>query len=64
MISLPTAVSIITFAVHTKVMKQPLSAETAFTSLSLFAVMRNPLEQLADVRPALHPLRRAERSRR
>ncbi|GAA5985560.1 hypothetical protein JCM11641_007994 [Rhodosporidiobolus odoratus] len=46
---LPVLVSLATFLFHTKVMNQPLSAETAFTALALFNVIRVPLGNLVHV---------------
>ncbi|PWN37140.1 uncharacterized protein FA14DRAFT_113198, partial [Meira miltonrushii] len=48
-LSLPTVVTMITFTVHTLVLKRPLPAETAFTALALFNSLRNPLDALPDM---------------
>ncbi|MCO5584886.1 hypothetical protein L7F22_038818 [Adiantum nelumboides] len=48
-LSLPTVVTMITFTVHTLVLKRPLPAETAFTALALFNALRNPLDALPDM---------------
>lgn len=47
--SVPIAVSIATFYVHTEVRKEPLTAEQAFTALALFNVLRFPLGVMAGV---------------
>ncbi|BGP12105.1 Transporter of the ATP-binding cassette (ABC) [Rhodosporidiobolus nylandii] len=49
MFGTPILVSVVTFAVHTKILKQDLTAETAFTALALFNVLRNPLEGFTDM---------------
>lgn len=38
-----------TFGVHTKVFNRPLPAETAFTALALFQLLRLPLDALPDM---------------
>lgn len=38
-----------TFVVHTQILHKPLTAEAAFTSLSLFNILRGPLEGLVDM---------------
>lgn len=48
--SVPISISICTFYVHTEVMKQPLTAEQAFTALALFNVFRFPLMVMTGVR--------------
>lgn len=48
-LSLPTCVTLLTFAVHTVVLHRPLPAETAFTALALFNSLRNPLDALPDM---------------
>ncbi|CED84845.1 Multidrug resistance-associated protein/mitoxantrone resistance protein, ABC superfamily [Phaffia rhodozyma] len=45
----PSAVTLVTFAVHTKVFKAPLPTETAFTALALFNMLRSPLEGMTDM---------------
>ncbi|GAA6015204.1 hypothetical protein JCM11491_000503 [Sporobolomyces phaffii] len=45
----PIVVGVATFTFHTKVMKQDLTAETAFTALALFNVLRSPLEGFTDM---------------
>ncbi|KAE8269197.1 hypothetical protein A4X09_0g3134 [Tilletia walkeri] len=45
----PMLVATVTFTVHTRVLHQPLPAETAFTALALFGIMRQPLDQLPDM---------------
>ncbi|GAA5922614.1 uncharacterized protein JCM15063_003362 [Sporobolomyces koalae] len=49
MFSAPILVAISTFTFHTKVMEQDLDAETAFTALALFNVLRSPLEGFTDM---------------
>lgn len=48
-LSLPTVVTMVTFTIHTLVLKRPLPAETAFTALALFNSLRNPLDALPDM---------------
>ncbi|KAK0561968.1 Transporter of the ATP-binding cassette (ABC) [Tilletia horrida] len=45
----PMLVATVTFTVHTQVLHKPLPAETAFTALALFGIMRQPLDQLPDM---------------
>ncbi|KAG0140699.1 hypothetical protein CROQUDRAFT_664859 [Cronartium quercuum f. sp. fusiforme G11] len=45
--SVPIAVSVVTFYVHTEVRNEPLTAEQAFTALALFNVLRFPLAVMA-----------------
>ncbi|GAA6061216.1 hypothetical protein JCM10212_001537 [Sporobolomyces blumeae] len=47
--SAPIIVGIATFTFHTKVMHRDLTAETAFTALALFNVLRSPLEGFSDM---------------
>ncbi|GAA5859422.1 hypothetical protein JCM1840_004609 [Sporobolomyces johnsonii] len=49
MFGAPIIVGVATFTFHTKVMKQDLTAETAFTAMALFNVLRNPLEGFTDM---------------
>ncbi|GAA5908059.1 uncharacterized protein JCM6883_004104 [Sporobolomyces salmoneus] len=49
MFGAPVLVGASTFTFHTKVMKQDLTAETAFTALALFNVLRSPLESFSDM---------------
>ncbi|GAA6053294.1 hypothetical protein JCM3770_006670 [Rhodotorula araucariae] len=49
MFGTPIIVSIVTFVTHTKVLGRPLTAETAFTALALFTVLRGPLEGFTDM---------------
>ncbi|GAA6043182.1 hypothetical protein JCM8097_008715 [Rhodosporidiobolus ruineniae] len=49
MFGTPVIVAVVTFSFHTKVMNQDLDAETAFTALALFNVLRNPLEGFTDM---------------
>ncbi|GAA6009491.1 hypothetical protein JCM10207_003801 [Rhodosporidiobolus poonsookiae] len=60
----PVIVAVATFTFHTKVMKQDLTAEMAFTALALFNVLRSPLEAFTDmfvnVLQALVSLRRID----
>ena len=44
----PVLVGIVTFVTQTKVLHRPLTAETAFTALALFTVLRGPLEGFTD----------------
>ncbi|CAI4045439.1 putative multidrug transporter NFT1 SKDI_11G3120 [Saccharomyces kudriavzevii IFO 1802] len=43
----PTLVSVVTFAVFIKFQKQTLTPSVAFTALSLFAILRTPMDQIA-----------------
>lgn len=45
----PVVVTVVTFGIHTQVRKQDLTAETAFTALALFNLIRNPLDALPDM---------------
>jgi ABC-type multidrug transport system fused ATPase/permease subunit len=45
----PVIVTASAFAVHTVVLKQPLAADTAFASLVLFNLLRDPMALLQDV---------------
>lgn len=45
----PMLVTVVTFSFHTKVLKKPLDPETAFTSLSIFQLLKFPLEALPDL---------------
>ncbi|ODQ52501.1 hypothetical protein SAICODRAFT_93382 [Saitoella complicata NRRL Y-17804] len=45
----PIIITLVTFFVYTKIAHQELTAPVAFTSLSLFNVLRIPLDQLADM---------------
>ncbi|KAK4047206.1 Transporter of the ATP-binding cassette (ABC) [Microbotryomycetes sp. JL221] len=45
----PALIAVATFVVHTKVRKLELTAETAFTALALFNVLRHPLEMFTDM---------------
>jgi len=45
----PMLVATVTFTVHTQVLHKPLPAETAFTALALFGIMRQPLDQFPDM---------------
>lgn len=45
----PAIVTVVTFAVHTKVLDAPFPTEVAFTSLSLLNMLRGPLEALTDM---------------
>ncbi|GAA5842131.1 hypothetical protein JCM9279_002796 [Rhodotorula babjevae] len=45
----PVLVGIVTFVTQTKVLHRPLTAETAFTALALFTVLRGPLEGFTDM---------------
>ena len=44
----PVLVGVVTFVTQTKVLHRPLTAETAFTALALFTVLRGPLEGFTD----------------
>ncbi|GEQ70295.1 hypothetical protein JCM33374_g3971 [Metschnikowia sp. JCM 33374] len=46
---IPTLVTIISFYCYTVIEGKPLSAPIAFTALSLFTLLRSPLDQLADM---------------
>ena len=48
MFGAPVIVSVATFSFHTKVLHLPLTAETAFTALALFNILRGPLEGFVD----------------
>lgn len=48
-IGAPVLVTVVTFAAHTRLFHQPLTAETAFTALAIFNLLRNPLEALPDM---------------
>ncbi|KAK4703719.1 hypothetical protein P7C70_g2503, partial [Phenoliferia sp. Uapishka_3] len=45
----PIIVSVATFVFHTKVLHRDLTAETAFTALALFNILRGPLEGVTDM---------------
>ncbi|KAL8281440.1 hypothetical protein RQP46_006124 [Phenoliferia psychrophenolica] len=45
----PVIVSVATFVFHTKVLHRDLTAETAFTALALFNILRGPLEGFTDM---------------
>ncbi|KAF2219714.1 bile acid-transporting ATPase [Elsinoe ampelina] len=45
----PIIISFLTFLVYTMVEKRPLIPSVAFTALSLFSILRVPLDQLADM---------------
>ena len=45
----PSVITMITFIVHTKLLHKELTAPIAFTALSLFNVLGQPLDQLADM---------------
>ncbi|KAM0790888.1 hypothetical protein ACM66B_004727 [Microbotryomycetes sp. NB124-2] len=45
----PILISVATFIVHTKVRHLDLTAETAFTALALFNVLRLPMEMFSDL---------------
>lgn len=45
----PIIISFLTFMVYTMVEKRPLIPSVAFTALSLFSILRVPLDQLADM---------------
>ncbi|KAF4548114.1 ATP-dependent bile acid permease-like protein [Elsinoe fawcettii] len=45
----PIIISFLTFLVYTTVEKRPLIPSVAFTALSLFSILRVPLDQLADM---------------
>ncbi|KAF2858147.1 hypothetical protein K470DRAFT_260069 [Piedraia hortae CBS 480.64] len=45
----PIVITLLTFAVYTLVEKKPLVPSIAFTALSLFNLLRIPLDQLADM---------------
>ena len=44
----PVMVSVATFVFHTKYLGLDLTAETAFTALALFNILRGPLEGFTD----------------
>lgn len=46
---IPTLVTVISFYFYTVVEGKPLTAPVAFTALSLFTLLRSPLDQLADM---------------
>lgn len=46
---IPTLVTVISFYCYTVIEGKPLSAPIAFTALSLFTLLRSPLDQLADM---------------
>lgn len=46
---IPTLVTVISFYCYTIIEGQPLTAPIAFTALSLFTLLRSPLDQLADM---------------
>lgn len=52
MSSIPVIVSVVTFALYIKVTGEPLTAQKAFTSITLFSVLRFPLFQ-ASAQPAV-----------
>ncbi|PNS15552.1 ATP-dependent bile acid permease [Sphaceloma murrayae] len=45
----PVVISFLTFMVYTIIEKRPLIPSVAFTALSLFSILRVPLDQLADM---------------
>jgi len=45
----PALITLLSFTVHTKVLHQQLTAPVAFTAISLFMILRAPLDQLADM---------------
>ncbi len=45
----PPLVTVITFAVYTVILGNPLTAATAFTALSLFSMLRSPLGMMLEV---------------
>lgn len=45
----PVLITLLTFVTYTKLAGKDLTASVAFTSLSLFNVLRSPLDQLADM---------------
>lgn len=47
--TIPTLITVISFYCYTVIEKKPLTAPIAFTSLSLFTLLRSPLDQLADM---------------
>ncbi|BGP50526.1 Transporter of the ATP-binding cassette (ABC) [Rhodotorula kratochvilovae] len=49
MFGTPVFVGVVTFVTHTKILHRPLTAETAFTALALFTVLRGPLEGFTDM---------------
>ncbi|GAA5828043.1 hypothetical protein JCM11251_005706 [Rhodosporidiobolus azoricus] len=49
MFGTPVIVAVVTFTFLTKVMKEELTAEVAFTALALFNVLRTPLEGFTDM---------------
>lgn len=48
-IGTPVLVTVVTFAVHTQVFQNDLKAETAFTALALFNLLRMPMDTLPDM---------------
>lgn len=46
---IPTLVTVLSFYCYTIIEGQPLTAPIAFTALSLFTLLRSPLDQLADM---------------
>src|SRR5205085_3945549 len=45
----PIIVTLATFTSYTQLYKHELTASTAFTALSLFTVLKHPIDQLADM---------------
>ncbi|CAO1638019.1 unnamed protein product [Parajaminaea phylloscopi] len=48
-IGTPVLVTVVTFAVHTQIFHKNLDAETAFTALALFNLLRMPMDALPDM---------------
>lgn len=48
-IGTPVLVTVVTFAVHTQLFHKELTAETAFTALALFNLLRMPMDALPDM---------------
>lgn len=47
--AIPTTITVISFYCYTVIEGKPLTAPIAFTALSLFTLLRSPLDQLADM---------------
>lgn len=47
--AVPTIITVISFYCYTMIQGKPLTAPIAFTALSLFTILRAPLDQLADM---------------
>jgi ABC-type multidrug transport system fused ATPase/permease subunit len=45
----PTVVTFVSFGCYVFIAKKPLTTPVAFTALSLFNLLRNPLDQLSDM---------------